>query len=325
MEKRFLCILIGMAMVVSLLGCNAAAPATEEIVAPAADATTAPVAKATPDSAAVDASPSSTSEFVIINGEQYLRDGWGVNEPEPDVDIETVTLSDFGDLFAEAYETEKSSYKLMEGTEQEMEVVVLQGAEEGPVLYIVSGIHGDERAGWYTGTLLKDITIKSGTLYIIAPVNTYGAREHVRFISAENIDLNRNFPGDPEGNTAEKVAAALMADIEEKQPEMVFDLHEARSTGERGDFLGSSLIYTTLDGISDMFMDMLFATQIGDLCSEAFSYNSPGPNGSINSTVANTLGIPVITVETFRGYELSRRMGDQLAIIEYVLESYGIR
>jgi predicted deacylase len=37
----------------------------------------------------------------------------------------------------------------MVGTEQEMEVVVLQGAEAGPALYIVSGIHGDERAGWY--------------------------------------------------------------------------------------------------------------------------------------------------------------------------------
>jgi hypothetical protein len=166
------------------------------------------------------------------------------------------------------------------------------------------------RAG--TGYVAERDHHQGGTLYIIAPVNTYGAREHVRFICSENIDLNRSFPGDPNGNTAEKVAAALMADIEEKQPEMVFDLHEARSTGERGDFLGSSLIYTTLDGISDMFMDMLFATQIGDLCSEAFSYNSPGPNGSINSTVANTLGIPVITVETFRGYELSRRMGDHL-------------
>ncbi len=106
MKKRFLCILIAMAMFISLLACTSAAPAAEEIVAPVAEATMAP----TPDPAAVNASPSPTSEFVIIDGEQYVRDGWGVNEPEPDVNLETVTPADFGDLFDEAYETERSSY-----------------------------------------------------------------------------------------------------------------------------------------------------------------------------------------------------------------------
>ena len=36
------------------------------------------------------------------------------------------------------------------------------------------------------------------------------------------------------------------------------------------------------------------------------------------------LGIPTITVETYRGYELERRIGDQLDIVEYVLRYYGL-
>ena len=264
------------------------------------------------------------SDTVIINGVEYERDGWGVKEPESDVDIETATLSDFGDFFSESYPVEKSSYYLMEGTEYEVEVVEIQSETEGPVVYIVSGIHGDERAGWYTGTLLKEITIKCGTLYVIAPLNTYGAREHVRYCCEEDIDLNRSFPGSADGDTGEQIANAVFTDIESKAPDFVFDLHEARSTGEKSDFLGSCLIYTTLEGIDEMFMDMLFATQIGDLCSEPFSYNSPGPIGSINNTVGNTLHIPVVTVETFRGYEMSRRIADQLAIVHYVLTYYGM-
>lgn len=35
-------------------------------------------------------------------------------------------------------------------------------------------------------------------------------------------------------------------------------------------------------------------------------------------------GIPTITVETYRGYELERRIGDQLDIVEYVLRYYGL-
>ena len=269
--------------------------------------------------------PTATPGTVVIDGVTYERDGWGVKEPESDVVLETASPADFGDFFAENYPVERSSYQLLQGTDQETEVTVIASATEGPTLYVVSGVHGDERAGWYTGTMLKQASIKCGTLYVIAPLNQYGAEHRVRFCCAENLDLNRAFPGAPDGNPAQRLADAVLTDISRVKPDFVFDLHEARSTGERADFLGASLIYTTLDGIEEMFMDLLFATQIGDLCSEPFSYNSPGPNGSINSAVGNLLKIPIVTVETFRGYQMSRRIGDQLAIVNYVLTYYGMR
>lgn len=265
------------------------------------------------------------AETVTIGGVEYERDGWGVKEPESDVQIESAQLTDFGAFFTESYPVEKTSYRLLEGTELEAEVVRIASPNEGPTVYVVSGVHGDERAGWYAASLLKQATVKCGVLYVIAPLNVYGAQNRVRFCCAENIDLNRSFPGSADGNPAERLANAVFSDIDRVNPDFVFDLHEARSTGEKADFLGSSLIYTTLDGIDELFMDLLFATQTGEICSEPFSYNSPGPNGSINSTVGNLLKIPIVTVETFRGYAMSRRIADQLSIVNYVLEYYKMR
>ena len=107
-------------------------------------------------------------------------------------------------------------------------------------------------------------------------------------------------------------------------PIFLFDLHEARANKSDRDFLGSSLIYTSLDKMSDMYMDLLMATETGDLCSERFNFYGPGPVGSINNTVTTNLEIPTITVETYRGYPLERRIGDQLAIVQYVLTYYGL-
>ena len=202
---------------------------------------------------------------------------------------------------------------------------MLPGEEEGPTIYIVAGVHGDEIAGWMTGNLVKKIGIRAGTVHILSPANRWGAEAdpRVRYVT-EQEDLNRSFPGDPEGNMAQRVADSIYQDIQRVDPVFLFDLHEARANAENKDFLGSSLIYTDLSEMSDMYLEMLMATESGELCSERFNFYGPGPIGSINNTVTTQLGIPTITVETYRGYELERRIGDQLDIVEYVLRYYGL-
>ena len=248
-----------------------------------------------------------------------------VIDPPYDFDPATMTPQDFGDYFLEEYPVETSTYKIGEGTDVENEVMVIQGQEEGPTVYIVAGVHGDEIAGWMTGNLVKQIGIKAGTLHILAPANRWGAEAdpRTRYVT-EQQDLNRSFPGDPEGTMAERVADTIYQDIVRVNPVFLFDLHEARSNMENRDFLGSSLIYTSLDKMSDMYMDLLLATESGELCSERFNFFGPGPIGSINNTVTTNLEIPTITVETYRGYPLERRIGDQLAIVEFVLAYYGL-
>jgi len=219
--------------------------------------------------------------------------------------------------------TSKETYILNAGKETEVEVVALRGALPGPTMYIVAAIHGDEVSGWYAANLLKGMEIARGTLYILSPANRRGFENRVRFVFG-SVDLNRQFPGKADGNMAERLAYAIYNDIADKRPSLVLDLHEAINNDPNSDFLGSSIIFTSLDKITELFMDMYFATQMDELCSEPYNYFAPGPIGSINNTVTNNLGIPVLTLETYRAYPLERRVMDHLALTGYVLRYMGL-
>ena len=52
-------------------------------------------------------------------------------------------------------------------------------------------------------------------------------------------------------------------------------------------------------------------------------YGSP-PSGSINRTVTDELGSPVITVETFRGDEMEVRIEKHLEVTDFVLTYCGL-
>lgn len=219
--------------------------------------------------------------------------------------------------------TSIETYKICEGTDVENEITVLIANEEGPIIFIVAGQHGDEIAGYEAINNLKDMELKRGKVYILSPANIPGSKAEPkrRYVVGEE-DLNRSFPGKTDGTMAELLASAIYGEIEKVKPILVLDHHEARTIKTNRDFLGSSLIYTTLNGMEDLFMDMYQATHDRELCAEPFNFFSPGPNGSMNNVVSTNLEIPVITVETYRGYALERRIEEHMAIVGYVLHYY---
>ena len=55
--------------------------------------------------------------------------------------------------------------------------VVLQGKDDGPIIYIVAGVHGDEQAGWRAGNLLKEATIQAGLADALIGMKAGGSRK----------------------------------------------------------------------------------------------------------------------------------------------------
>ena len=244
-------------------------------------------------------------------------------DPDYDFDVDTMKASDFGGAFSNTYSSTTDSYTILPGDECENTVTVIKGETDGPTVYVIAGIHGDEEAAWQAGKLLRQISIKAGTLYVIHAPILATAKAHVRKI--EGKDPNRVWPGDPDGTAAERVAYALFNDVKEKNPDFVLDLHEARIVRNDGDCLGSSIIYTDLDLFpGDLFFDFMSDTEAGLVCSHKFHSDSPSPDGSLNYTISTELKIPTMTVETFRGYQMDNRISDQLAVVEYVLQYYGM-
>lgn len=219
---------------------------------------------------------------------------------------------------------EREEYLLLAGTEWENTVCVLRGEEDGPAIYVVAGLHGDETAGWTAAGQLKDGSLRAGTLYILSPANTYGA-EHDQRTTRSDRDVNRNFPGAPEGSDAQRIAAAIYEDIRDKAPALVLDLHEARAHQGERDNLGNSVILQSLDGVEELVMNILLDSGDGILCASPFDLFSSPPEGSLNRTVTLELGIPTLTVETAREEELEQRVDNHLELLDYILKFYSMR
>lgn len=99
------------------------------------------------------------------------------------------------------------------GTEVQIPITIINGVSDGPTLLVTSGIHGGEYPGIAAAMELgKEIEPEelSGRLIIMHPVNVQGFWARQAFIVPEDgKNLNREFPGNPEGTLAERTAYLL--------------------------------------------------------------------------------------------------------------------
>jgi predicted deacylase len=224
----------------------------------------------------------------------------------------------------------RESYKILAGTALENEIVVLKGADEGPTIFVVAGFHGQEIAGWAAANRLKEqAELVAGTLYILSPANLWGASNYRRYVTPEGGDLNRSFPGDPQGSDAERIAHAIYSEIQRIEPDIILDLHEGSTlAGEaKSHSVGNSLIYhADVGNVSDFMFEFLLENELGNLCSAPFTLLTPAATGGMNQVVTDTLGIPTITVETFSGAGTvpSGRIADHTDILHFTLRYFGL-
>jgi len=107
-------------------------------------------------------------------------------------------------------------------------ITVLHGKKKGPVVLITAAIHGDELNGIEIVRLIShnlDITNLSGTLICVPVVNIYGFQNLTRYLP-EGRDLNRSFPGNPEGWAQDRYAHIIFNELVLKS-DYIIDLHTA--------------------------------------------------------------------------------------------------
>jgi len=99
-----------------------------------------------------------------------------------------------------------------------MPVHVINGRNDGPVLFVSAAIHGDEINGIeIIRRLLKTKTLNriNGTLIAVPVVNVYGFVSQSRYLP-DRRDLNRSFPGSDGGTMASRLADTFMTEIADK-------------------------------------------------------------------------------------------------------------
>ena len=94
-------------------------------------------------------------------------------------------------------------------------VLVVNGAEPGPVLCITAAIHGDELNGIeVVRRVLYDLEPRklSGAVIGVPIVNLQGFRRASRYLP-DRRDLNRYFPGNPSGSAASRLAHSFFTEV----------------------------------------------------------------------------------------------------------------
>jgi predicted deacylase len=177
-----------------------------------------------------------------------------------------------------------SATELFEGVPVSTPVLVINGALPGPTLCLTAAVHGDELNGVeMVRRVLHEIEPKklSGALIGVPIVNVQGFRRASRYLP-DRRDLNRYFPGNPNGSAAARIAYALFNDIIAHCDALV-DLHT-------GSFERANLPQIRADLRNP---DVVTLTQ--GFGSMVVLHSNP-TNGTLRYA-ATLAGIPAVTVE----------------------------
>lgn len=180
-----------------------------------------------------------------------------------------------------------------------------QLAGDAKRISIVTGIHGDELEGQYVCFELQR-RIKenrdqlSGIVDIYPAMNPLGIDSITRGIPAFDLDMNRLFPGNIEGNMTEYLAAEIMEDV--KGSDLVIDIH------------ASNIYLTEIPQIRINELHKDWLVPFAEKANIDFIWVH-GAATVLESTFAyslNSQGTPVLVVEMGVGMRITREYGDQM-------------
>jgi len=163
-------------------------------------------------------------------------------------------------------------------------LLVVRGAQPGPTLCVVAGIHGDELNGveiaYRVFYDVKPETL-SGTLIIVPMANAAGFRSGSRYLP-DRRDLNRCFPGSQTGSLGSLVAHILFETVI-RQSDVLIDLHTGSASR-------TNLPQIRTDVDNPAALDLAESFGIGVVL------HGLGPKGSLRRAALD-IGIPAVIYE----------------------------
>ncbi len=110
----------------------------------------------------------------------------------------------------------------------ELPVVVLRAESAGPTVAVTANVHGDEVTGLAAVHELDrrlQSELVAGRAVLYPSLNPSGLRRQQRAQPVDGVDMNRVFPGDPEGSGASRLAGRIWHDLARWSPDALLDLH----------------------------------------------------------------------------------------------------
>ena len=183
---------------------------------------------------------------------------------------------------------------------------------------IVTGIHGDELEGQYVcfevdKRIEEEFEKLAGIVDIYPAINPLGIDSITRGIPAFDLDMNRLFPGNIDGNMTEYLAAEIIKDV--SGADLVIDIHASNIylteiPQIRINELHEELL---LPFAQKSNVDFVWVHGASTVLESTFAY-------SLNST-----GTPCLVVEMGVGMRITKEYGEQLVDgIFHLMKTLGI-
>jgi predicted deacylase len=205
---------------------------------------------------------------------------------------------------------------------------VFEAEQPGPTALIQAGIHGDEVAGVHALQELLEEGLRPdrGRLLVVPVMNppAYRARQRA---CPDGLDLNRQFPGDPEGVRYEqRLAATFMQLVRDEQPALVATLHESkkRYDPEVVPSFGQTLVYGVkpCPPLYEQVVERLNADRQSP--DEAWATQYYPVATSSTEVIVDAVGCLGVCVETWMGFAERRRIDMQREVVLRLLEGVGL-
>jgi len=213
------------------------------------------------------------------------------------------------------------------GTDYETPVYIIKTDYKEPAIMIVAGIHGNEKAGIKAAEYLKDnLNIERGTLIIVPKANILACEESVRCFPPE-INLNRVYPGNPQGNSVEKLAYEVFSLMKKYDIGLLVDLHESiEFYSKNPKNYGQTVVIDSDDDCLFELSSFLVEEMNKGIIEDGNKYQVlvDPVKGSTAYCAHHQLGIPALTFETCRKLPLSFRIGEQIKFVKIILSKWNM-
>jgi uncharacterized protein len=213
---------------------------------------------------------------------------------------EIIVINGIAIVKGENVSTHLNISKLPSGTVIDIPVYVFRSAIDGPVLLLMAGMHGDEVNGveiirrMIKGKMLYPTR---GSIIAIPILNIYGFLNFSRQVP-DGKDVNRSFPGNPNGSLASRVAHRLMKEII-PQIDVGVDFHTGGSNRSNYPQIRCKLTKPQNGRLAEAF-------------GAPFTLNAPHRKGSLRKEAAKR-GKPILIYESGESLRFDEE-GIQVAI-----------
>jgi predicted deacylase len=204
---------------------------------------------------------------------------------------------------------------------------VFDAREPGPTALIQAGIHGDEIAGVHALEELLEEGLRPtrGRLLVVPVMNPPAYRAQQRACEG-GLDLNRQFPGDPDAERYEpRLAHVFMELVKDEQVALMATLHESkkRYDPEVVPSFGQTLVYgvTPCPPLLEQVVDELNRSRASD--AEAWATQYYPVSTSSTEVIVDAIGCIGVCVETWMGFDLARRVAMQKEVVRRLLSGFG--